>query len=680
MQQRTVSLPPVSGDQNGSGDTDTRVENYDWSGQLVSETDERGIVTEYSYDVYTGARTQMLQDQGGLNLETDYEVDDLGRVTQVLGPEVDIPPGLAWSTLTSDQWAVLSVDEWASLPVNPGEAGSTPAVSYRRTNGPCMTTPIAMSARPRVTPSWDRPKSDPGTLQVVAEVLVNPVSITTRDAGGHVIEQIQAIRQDSMGNPITAGPLTSADVFPQSSYCRWTTYQYGPFDRLLSSRVYHNIPRSGVGSPGAASRRELRPNQLWLRRPGPAKLRRTPGGTITRTVFDGFGRAAQIYVGTDDFGATDADPTHRLQPPNNMVLVTEYVYDGTGDAGCNGCNNLTQLLQFVGRNTPVMANYSYDWRNRRTQEILPADLQDRVTYTLSTYDNLDRAVMVQRYLQGPEGQADLLLAQSTTAYDDRGRVYQTATYGVDPVSGAVGNALTGNTWYDPAGNVIKQQAPGTRLFTKTAYDSLNRAVASYVGCDIYGWAEGEVGDVANDTILEQTERCTRPPVICCGACCGSGCTPSPTMCWRRLAIRRARRERPRRPAPPRSCPSAARPTPPTGTTSSAGRRPRPSTARPTDTSPWITSRATWCWCGRRTPPLHRHRAGDQHPVQRPRRELSIHRSGRQDRLSAIRRCRAADHTDWQLRHGHVQPGPARSGRDRAHRVQRRRQDGHAHGR
>jgi RHS repeat-associated protein len=47
----------------------------------------------------------------------------------------------------------------------------------------------------------------------------------------------------------------------------------------------------------------------------------------------------------------------------------------------------------------------------------------------------------------------------------------------------VGNALTGYAWFDPAGNVIKQQAAGTSLFTKTTYDSLGRVSQTFTGYD-----------------------------------------------------------------------------------------------------------------------------------------------------------------------------------------------------
>ena len=48
----------------------------------------------------------------------------------------------------------------------------------------------------------------------------------------------------------------------------------------------------------------------------------------------------------------------------------------------------------------------------------------------------------------------------------------------------MGSYLAGYTWYDAAGNVIKQQAEGQRSFTKTLFDGLGRAVKQYVGYDL----------------------------------------------------------------------------------------------------------------------------------------------------------------------------------------------------
>jgi RHS repeat-associated protein len=90
-------------------------------------------------------------------------------------------------------------------------------------------------------------------------------------------------------------------------------------------------------------------------------------------------------------------------------------------------------------------------------------------------------------------------------YDDRGRVYSTVVHGVDPASGAITGSLAGNTWYDAAGNVIKQQAVGQRTFTKTAYDGAGRAIAAYTGYDLDESSYSDATSITDDTVLEQVE-------------------------------------------------------------------------------------------------------------------------------------------------------------------------------
>ena len=89
-----------------------------------------------------------------------------------------------------------------------------------------------------------------------------------------------------------------------------------------------------------------------------------------------------------------------------------------------------------------------------------------MTYTRYHFDNLDRVTKVERYLEQYPS-ADLLLARQESFFDDLGRTYETRRYAVNPSTGAVGNYLAGYTWYDAAGNVIKQQGEGQRSFTKT---------------------------------------------------------------------------------------------------------------------------------------------------------------------------------------------------------------------
>jgi hypothetical protein len=70
----------------------------------------------------------------------------------------------------------------------------------------------------------------------------------------------------------------------------------------------------------------------------------TGGGTITRTVFDSRNYPSEVYVGTDDTGATAGDPTGGGASGNNMVIVTAFEYDNGSDGG-DGL--LTKETQYV---------------------------------------------------------------------------------------------------------------------------------------------------------------------------------------------------------------------------------------------------------------------------------------------------------------------------------------------
>ena len=263
---------------------------------------------------------------------------------------------------------------------------------------------------------------------------------------------------------------------------------------------------------------------------GNLTLHVTPGGTISRTVFDPRGHALADYVGTDDSGATDADPTgaegdpHLVEcvggmssspsssagtsnPDNNMVLVSEREYcDGSSGCSCGGggAGQLVSETRYVDALTWHTTDFEYDWRGRQLHVLPPADDAGRVVYTKTTYDNLDRATKQERYLE-ISGSADRLLARSETFHDDRDRVYQTKQYAVDVSDGTVGNALVSNTWYDAASGTIKQQPAGSQAFTKTVYDSLGRAVKQYVGHDTDETAYADASSVSDDTIVEQVE-------------------------------------------------------------------------------------------------------------------------------------------------------------------------------
>ncbi len=153
-----------------------------------------------------------------------------------------------------------------------------------------------------------------------------------------------------------------------------------------------------------------------------------------------------------------------------MVQITENQYD-SDLAG--GDNNPTQVTQYVNSSMTRVTNYLYDWRNRHTDTDGEVDF-----YEQFCYDNLDHVIRDDHRDTTASGN---LIARSTTAYDDRGQVYQSVRYGVDPTMGLAGNALTDNTWYDNAGNALKSQPADAQTFSKRVYDGIGRVTAEYAG-------------------------------------------------------------------------------------------------------------------------------------------------------------------------------------------------------
>jgi RHS repeat-associated protein len=428
MSQLQTTLPAIPTSQNGSGTSNTRIQNYDPYGNLTSVTDERGTVTETSYYVPSGGLLQRVEDVWGLDLTTDYESDVFGRTTQELGPEHTIDLDGTATTVRTATWTVYD-------DVN----------NQVRTAGGYHVLP----------PSPATPY----------DILVNPVQITIMEKNGRVTDEIQATRAS------TSGKLLPSDTFAQSSYVRWTTYQYTDCCLVTSKRVYFDIPNSEYDQTDYGYDSMKRPNRTV-----------TPGGTITATTYNARGQVLIVSVGTDDSGTTT----------DNMRKVTTNEYDNGG----LGDGNLTAVTQHVDDSTSRVTNYGYDWRNRQTSIDGEIDF-----YAKMEYDNLDRQTRSERYDTTSSGH---LIGRQDTSYDALNRVYQTTRYAVDPSTGTVGNSLVDQTWYDPVGNVMKSLPSGSKLFMKTAYDALNRPTVVYVG---YGddTTYAEAGSVTNDTILDQSE-------------------------------------------------------------------------------------------------------------------------------------------------------------------------------
>jgi RHS repeat-associated protein len=142
-----------------------------------------------------------------------------------------------------------------------------------------------------------------------------------------------------------------------------------------------------------------------------------------------------------------------------------------------------------------VTTFTYDFRDRQIATDGEEDF-----YQEQVYDNLNQVIRVDRRDGSSGGN---LVARGEADFDDRGRVYRTRTFAVDPATGMVGNSLVDNTWYDASGNTLCSLPAGSQAFTKMTYDGIGRTTASYIGYN----PDDEItpDSVEEDLIFQQTE-------------------------------------------------------------------------------------------------------------------------------------------------------------------------------
>jgi YD repeat-containing protein len=440
---RLVQLPTVPTNQNGTGNTVYRRELYDDYGNVTVLQDERLYYTTYTFDLPTGTPKQMVQDVAQpqsvstwppapgsdgdrMNLTTDYEIDDEGRVTQELGPSHSVDLGGTATTIRTATWHVY-LDRCGATydEVWTGQGYATGSAPYTFT-------------------------------------LVNPVSLSRRSRDGWTVDSIVATRAS------TSGRLSESDSFAQTSWVRWTSEILNVAGNPVKSRLYYKIPPSGEGSIAANYNQTEFKYEINTGRQDGVK---TPGGTITRTKFDVRGLLTEIWVGTNDFGfSSHASHNFSDSGTNNMTKVSSNVYDGNNE-GKNG--NLTSTTSYVDSDSSHDRTTTFlydDYRDRQIKATAPD-----TTYTVPTYDNFDRVTILERFTS-----ADTRIGKQATNFDEMGRVYETLVYSVSD-GGTPGAALVDKTWHDDAGNAIKRVSSSSEAFTKTDFDAVGRVTSEKIG-------------------------------------------------------------------------------------------------------------------------------------------------------------------------------------------------------
>ena len=214
MQERITTLPAIAPWQNGSGVAATRTERFDIHGNLLWLKDERGFITGHEYAAGPALVSRTIQDVddarlsvpsgwstpagGGRHLVTDTWYDAQGRPTQVLGPEHEVE-GV---NVRTARWTVYQDTDhqtWSA------QGYAVESASSSSSSG-----------------SGDLPPYD--------YTLVNPVSISKRNATGTRGESIQATRAS------TSGALDGSDSFDQSSFVRWSVHLSNDQGQLAATR------------------------------------------------------------------------------------------------------------------------------------------------------------------------------------------------------------------------------------------------------------------------------------------------------------------------------------------------------------------------------------------------------------------------------------------------------------
>jgi YD repeat-containing protein len=465
--EHTVTPPVVSTGENGTGTETTRTTVYDEYGNAQWRRNERGRIDYAVHDRLTGALRFRIDDAHTMTLSgvpadwttpsgfgstrrTDCQSDLLGRATLVLGP--------------------------AHLVPTKNESGAVEPVLTRRAEFGCY-----LDGKREVRSA--KGGSTPGGLYTLGTTTLRTLNYANRE-----LEAVEAARA------CECGPVSASEAFPQSSWKRRRRNSYNAAAYRDESRVWHLIPATGEGFANV---------NFYATRYGRDTMGREnrvalPGGTIQRSVIDARSLTASDWIGTNDNGATNTDPTGGGASGNNMVLVTTNVYDGGSDGG-NG--NLTSVVRPVDSNSANnrTESYVYDFRDRLVDE---SRSDGTNTYLVRlTLDNRGQATLTDAYHTSVA--SGNLTARSKSFFDARGRDYKDETYSVNPTSGAEENPLIAQRWRDPSGNPIKETFQGIEGFVKRLFDAFEREVKSYTACNPSGGTN--TNDPDADTVVEQGE-------------------------------------------------------------------------------------------------------------------------------------------------------------------------------
>ncbi|MEM8738826.1 MAG: PA14 domain-containing protein [Planctomycetota bacterium] len=313
-----------------------------------------------------------------------------------------------------------------------------------------------------------------------------PIRVTWTDILGRTVRTFGAMTSAadwSGADPTGDEPLT--ELTRSTSFYDWqgrTEKQRAYFDLTGLTINQEGTPEDGDPT---TSNHYYESEYLAYDNQGRVLRMRSASGDISATVYDAAGRAVERWVGTDDSGATAADPG---AGSGNLVMVSETLYgDGQGQPG----NRVVAqrrlkpgLVSLSGTSSDYITDATeYDSLGRMIWSKPDVDLAagQGNPWIHSEYDVRGNLWRSTTYKHGSTPDPTNMLARSESVFDAAGRIIESRTYEVLPSpNGPTGNYLSSTYAYDRAGRQYLSQSSGAG-FTKSRYDAAGRMIRSWSG-------------------------------------------------------------------------------------------------------------------------------------------------------------------------------------------------------
>jgi RHS repeat-associated protein len=448
MASRTTASPAALTTQNGSGIAEAATEVFDAYGRVIWTRDQNNYLTYRSYDPATGAVVKSISDvdvsktadfanlpsgwttPAGVSVHqiTQYEVDDLGRVTKLTDPA----GAINYTVYKDASYEVRSYSGWGATVAN---APTGPTKVMRRDLARNYTERLSITTTPAI--SGGRP--------------------TGNEA--FVTGDIQALERDIFDD--------NDRLQYQDRYLTMSGTSYVTTTATLGTKDT-NYERTVLGNDGAFVGYDLRGRRIRSV---------DASGTITKVTYDAMNRLGDTFVGTIDA---------------SVVKISSNIYD----LGLVGNGTVTSSIAYASGTVSYTTTNTYDYRNRLITTLGPDSVLTNITL-----DNLGRATQTETYANGSITPTANLRSRVQLDYDERGQVYRSTSWQVDPVYGIVGNNLVTNRWYNARGLMAKEASP-SGLFSKVSYDGLGRVTSSWRSTDSAETLYADAQTRTNDTVID----------------------------------------------------------------------------------------------------------------------------------------------------------------------------------